>query len=159
MYAACGDISQAQAIVNQLRTKYPTDFIINSILLPVVQATIERKRGNLAEAVRLAESVRAYDRGLVTGLMNNYVRGFIYLEQRRGAEAAAEFKKIIDNPGVETYSPAHTLAHLGLGRAAALAGDTASARKSYQDFFALWKDADQDLPVLVQAKKEYEALR
>jgi tetratricopeptide (TPR) repeat protein len=159
IYAGCGDASQAQAILNQLRTTYPTDTIISSILAPVIQALIEKSRGNLAEAVRLIESVRAYDRALVTGLMNNYVRGSLYLEQRQGTEAAAEFKKIIDNPAIEAYSPAHTLAYLGLGRAAALSGNTAGARKSYQDFFALWKDADPDLPILVQARKEYEALR
>ena len=91
--------------------------------------------------------------------MNNYLRGSLYLEQRRGTEAAVEFKKIIDTTAIEAFSPAHTLAHLGLARAAAISGDTAAARKSYQDFFALWKDADADLPVLVQARKEYEALR
>ena len=91
--------------------------------------------------------------------MNNYARGSLYLEQRRGTEAAAEFKKIIDNPAIEAYSPAHTLAYLGMGRAAAINGDTAVARKSYQDFFAFWKDADSDLPVLVQARREYEQLK
>jgi len=75
------------------------------------------------------------------------------------AEAAAEFKKIIDSPATDTFSPAHALAHLCLGRAEAMSGDTAAARKSYQDFFAFWKDADADLPILVQARKEYEALR
>jgi predicted Zn-dependent protease len=159
IYAGCGDASQALPLVNQLRAKYPTDTIIQSILSPVVQAAIEKSRGNLDEAVRLLESVRAYDRGLVTGLMNNYLRGMVYLEQRRGNEAAAEFKKIIENPAIEAYSPAHALAYLGLGRAAAISGDTAGARKAYQDFFALWKDADQDLPILVAARKEYEALK
>jgi serine/threonine protein kinase/tetratricopeptide (TPR) repeat protein len=159
IYAGCGDANQAQTILNQLRTTYPTDTVINSIFSPVIQALIEKNRGNLADAIRLCESVRAHDRGLVTGLMNNYVRGSMYLEQRKGTEATAEFRKIIDNPAIEAYSPAHTLAYLGLGRAAAISGDTAGARKSYQDFFALWKDADPDLPVLVQARKEYEALR
>jgi tetratricopeptide (TPR) repeat protein len=148
IYAGCGDTSQAQTTLNQLRTTYPTDTIISSILAPVIQALIEKSRGNLPEAVRLVESIRTY-----------YLRGILYLEQRRGTEAAAEFKKIIDSPAIEAYSPAHTLAYLGLGRAAVLSGDTAGARKSYQDFFALWKDADPDLPVLVQARKEYEALR
>ena len=76
-----------------------------------------------------------------------------------GKEAAAEFKKIIDNPGIDIFSPVHGLAHLCLAPAAVVNGDTSDARKSYQDFFALWKDADQDLPVLVQAKKEYEQLK
>ena len=76
-----------------------------------------------------------------------------------GNEAAAEFRKVIDQRGIDILSCTHILAHLGLGRALALNGDTAGARKAYQDFFALWKDADHDLPVLVEARKEYEALK
>ena len=81
------------------------------------------------------------------------------MQQRMGKEAAAEFKSIIDRPGIDYLSPAHSLAHLGLARAAVLNGDSAAARKSYQDFFALWKDADSDVPVLVQARQEYEELK
>ena len=159
IFAACGDASQAQQILNQLRATYPSDTILQSIMSPVMQAAIERSRGNLAEAVRLMESVRTYDRGLVTGLMNNYLRGTLYLEQQRGNEAATEFKKIIENPTIEAFSPAHALAYLGLGRAATISGDNAGALNAYRDFFAMWKDADQDLPVLVAARKEYEALK
>ena len=93
------------------------------------------------------------------GFTDNYIRGLLYLDQRRSDEAAAEFKQIVDNPTIDPFSPVHALAHLCLGRAAVLKGDTAGARKAYQDFFALWKDADADLPVLVQAHKEYEALK
>jgi len=78
---------------------------------------------------------------------------------RMGNEAAAEFKKVIEQRGVDLLSCTHTLAHLGLGRALALSGDTAGARKAYQDFFALWKDADTDLPVLAEARKEYDGLK
>ena len=159
IYASCNDASQAQAILNQLRTAYPTDTIISSMLIPVIQAQVERSRGNVAESIRLLESVRRYDGGIMTGLMNNYVRGHLYLHQRMGNEAAREFQTIIDHPGIDHASAAHVLAHLGLGRAQAIAGDTAGARKAYQDFFALWKDADADLPVLVQARKEYEQLK
>jgi len=76
-----------------------------------------------------------------------------------GKEAAAEFQNIISRRGVDPIAVEHTLAHLGLARASVLMGDSATARKEYQDFLALWKDADQDLPVLTQAKKEYEALK
>lgn len=105
------------------------------------------------------ESVRPYDLGLIIGVASNYMRGSLYLKQGRGKEAAAEFKKIIDNPGIDPFSPAHVLAHLCVGRALAISGDTAGARKAYQDFFAIWKDADADLPVLVEARKEYEQLK
>lgn len=125
----------------------------------MLRSAIEKNRGNTAEAIRLLESVRSYDFGRITGLGATYMRGHLYLEQRMGNEAAAEFKKIIDRSGIDPLSPAHPLSHLGLARAEVRKGDTAAARKSYQDFFAVWKDADQDLPVLVQAKKEYEQLK
>jgi Tfp pilus assembly protein PilF len=96
---------------------------------------------------------------LVAGVTNNFVRGLIYIQQRSGSEAAAEFQKVIEHSGVDFFSPAHALAHLELARAATLSGDTAKSRKEYQDFFAAWKDADADLPVLVQARKEYGQLK
>ena len=78
------------------------------------------------------------------------------LRLKRGSEAAAEFEKILDHRGEAPLSSLYPLAHLGLARAAALQGDSARARKAYQDFFALWKDADADLSVLLEAQKEYE---
>jgi tetratricopeptide (TPR) repeat protein len=159
IYAGCNDASQAQVILNELRAKYPTDTIITSMIEPLIQAEIERGRGNVAEAIRLSESVRPYDHGIVIGLTSKYVRGNLYLHQRMANEAAAEFQKILDNPAIDAFSPLHAMSHLCLGRAKAMAGDTAGARKAYQDFFAVWKDADPDLPVLTQARKEYEQLR
>jgi hypothetical protein len=105
------------------------------------------------------EAVRPYETGIIIGSSTKYMRGNLYLQQRLGKEAAAEFKAIVDQPGIAILSPLSVLAHLGLARAAAISGDTSAARKSYQDFFALWKDADPDLPVMVQAKKEYEQLK
>ena len=159
IFAACGDASQAEQLLEFARANHPKNTIISSMLVPMLRAAIEKNRGNTAEAVRLLESVRAYDFGRVTGLGTTYMRGNLYLEQRMAKEAAAEFKKVIDSTGIDPTSPAHALSHIGLARAAAVNGDTAAARKSYQDFFAVWKDADQDLPVLVQAKKEYEQLK
>jgi tetratricopeptide (TPR) repeat protein len=88
-----------------------------------------------------------------------YIRGEIYLRQKSGNEAAAAFQKILDHRGIEPASPLYPLAHLGLARASVLSGDTAKARKEYQDFLAVWKDADADLPVLQQAKDEYAKLK
>jgi len=88
-----------------------------------------------------------------------YVRGQAYLRQRTGAEAAAEFQKIIDHRGQAPLSALYPLAYLGLARAATLTGDTAKSRKAYQDFLAFWKDADSDLPILQEAKREYEKLK
>jgi hypothetical protein len=82
--------------------------------------------------------------------------GQAYLKLKRGAEAAAEFQKILDHRGYAPLSPLYPLAHLGLARAATLTGETSKSRKAYEDFFAAWKEADSDLPILIEAKKEYE---
>jgi hypothetical protein len=125
----------------------------------MVRALLELNRGDAAAAIQLLESSRRYDQGIIAGQWNNYIRGLAYLMRRSGAEAATEFQSILDHRGIEITSPLHSLAHLGLARAAALNGDTALSRKKYQDLFAIWKDADPNLPVLVQAKKEYDQLK
>lgn len=158
IYAACDDQAQAQALLDELRKNYPTSTFVTSLIAPMAQAEMDKAR-NLDHAIQLMESVRTFDLGIPVGVGNNYMRGNLYLRQRRGTEAAAEFQKIIDSPGIDSFSPAHVLAHLCLGRALAVKGDTSGARKAYQDFFALWKDADADLPVLIEAKKEYEQLK
>jgi hypothetical protein len=81
------------------------------------------------------------------------------LASRDGVSAAAEFQKILDHPGVVVNSPVGTLAHLEMGRAEALAGDSAKARMAYQDFFALWQHADAGIPLLQQARAEYAKLK
>ena len=88
-----------------------------------------------------------------------YLRGEAYLKQGNGAAAAAEFQKFLDHRGLVVNFPLGALAHLQLGRAYAMAGDSAKARSSYQEFFALWKNADPDVPILQQAKTEYEKLK
>jgi tetratricopeptide (TPR) repeat protein len=87
------------------------------------------------------------------------LRGQAYLTAHNGQAAAAEFQKILDHRGVVLNSLIGALARLQLGRAYALQGDTAKARAAYQDFLALWKDANPDIPILVQAKAEYAQLR
>ena len=87
-----------------------------------------------------------------------YIRGLAYLQAKRGAEAPAEFQKMVDHRGIEPTAPEHSLARLGLGRAYVMTGNTAKVRAAYQDFLALWKDADPDVPILKQAKTEYEQL-
>ena len=159
VYATCNDQSQAESLLEEARAAYPKNTVLASMVTPIVAATGERNRGNIDRAIQLLDSVRTYEFGTILGTSTKYARGNLYLQQKMGKEAAAEFKAIIDHPGVEMFSPVQILSHLGLARAAVLNGDTAAARKSYQDFFALWKDADPDLTILVQAKKEYESLR
>ena len=100
-----------------------------------------------------------YEFGSVTRALPNYIRAQAYLKARQGPEAAAEFQKLLDHRGVCLTAPECSLAHLGLGRARALSGDNAGARTAYQDFLALWKDADPDVPILKEAKAEYPKLQ
>jgi tetratricopeptide (TPR) repeat protein len=155
--AMCGDIAQAQSFADELVKQYPKDTLINSIWLPVVRAQIELSRGNYPQAIHLLQPASRYENASFFWVP--YLLGQAYLRQRSGAEAAAEFQKIINHRGI---APAHTLyplAYLGLARASSLTGDTTTSRKAFQDFFALWKDADPDISILQQAKKEYEKLK
>ncbi|OLE53739.1 MAG: hypothetical protein AUG51_11580 [Acidobacteria bacterium 13_1_20CM_3_53_8] len=157
--ALCNEVGQAQPIIDELSKRYPKATEINSIFLPMTRAVIENNRGNSAQAIQLLQTTSRYEMGEIAGFWPTYIRGQAYLRQRAGAEAAAEFQKILDHRGVDAFSPLYPLAHIGLARAAALTGDTAKARKAYQDFFALWREADTDIPILQQARQEYERLQ
>src|SRR5262249_31610677 len=94
----------------------------------------------------------------VATLYPSFIRGESYLATHRGTEAAAEFQKILNYPGLYVNFPTGALARLGLARAYALQGDAAKARAAYQDFLTLWKHADPDIPILKQAKAEFARL-
>ncbi len=155
--ATCGEFGQTQTITGELVRRFPKDTILNKVLLPLVQARIELHRGNPAQAIQLLETTRPYEGYALFQI--SYLRGQAFLNQQRGADAAAEFQKILDHRGWQPASPLYPLAQLGLARTAALSGDTTKARKAYQDFFALWNDADPDIPILQEARREYEKLK
>ena len=155
--AACGEFSQMQAITDLLVKRDPKDTLLNTVFLPLIRARAEMHRGNAAQAIQLLETTRSYEGASLFQVA--YLRGLAYLGQQKGAEAATEFHKILDHRGSQPASPLYPLAHLGLARAAVLQSDTARARQAYQDFLALWKDADADTPILIAAKKEYEKLK
>jgi eukaryotic-like serine/threonine-protein kinase len=154
--AACGEHSHAQAITSELAKRFPTDTLLNKVSLPLVQARIEMQRANPARAVELLETARPYEGSALFQVA--YLRGQAYVDLRRGADAAAEFQRILDHRGLQAAFPFYPVAHVGLARGAALVGDTTKARRAYHDFFGLWKDADPDIPVLQQARREYEKL-
>jgi tetratricopeptide (TPR) repeat protein len=154
--ALCGEVGQAQSIVDELTKRYPTDTLINSLWLPTMTAAIELRQNKPAAAI---ESLRAASRYEAAGeFWSQYVRGLAYLLQGAGKDAAAEFQKILDHRGQAPLSALYPLAHLGLARASAASGHAQATRKAYQDFLSLWTDADSTLPVLVAAKGEYERL-
>jgi tetratricopeptide (TPR) repeat protein len=155
--ATCGEFGQAQSIIAELTRSSPKDTVLNRILLPLVQARIELQRGNPAQAIQLLETTRPFEGYALFQIA--YLRGQSYLNQQSGADAAAEFQKILDHRGSQPTSPLFSLAQLGLARAAVLTGDMTKARKAYQDFFTLWKDVDPDIPILKDARREYEKLK
>ena len=154
--AMTGDTNRAQKFIDELAKDFSLDTLLNNAAIPLVRAVVELERKNPQQAVTLLEATRPYE---MSDFSISYVRGEAYLQERDGAMAAAEFQKVLDHRGANALSPTYALARLGLGRALALQGQTAQARTAYQDFLAFWKDADPDIPVLKQAKEEYEKLR
>jgi tetratricopeptide (TPR) repeat protein len=156
----CGDGAQAQKIADQISKQFPSDTVWNAVFLPSIRASVELKRDQPAKALRVLAPAVPYERagGEAFGSPTAYLVGLAHLRARHGAEAAVEFRKILDHRGFY-WGSLYPLAYAGLARSAALAGDTARAKRAYQDFLALWKDADSDLPILNEARKEYSALQ
>src|SRR5207244_1048246 len=157
---------RAQALADDLNKRFPEDTLVQFNYLPALRAKIALLRANSQQAVDILRAAAPYELGLpAVGIYNwpnlypVYVRGEAYLAAHQGDKAAAEFQKILDHRGIVFNEPIGALAHLQLGRAYALQGDAAKSRAAYQDFLALWKDADADIPVLKQAKAEYAKLQ
>jgi tetratricopeptide (TPR) repeat protein len=162
--ARAGDMTRAESMMADLAKSNPSNSLLNFYWLPTIRAAIELDHANPEKAIEFLHATAPYELGysspLQVGLMYPaYMRAEAQLKARRGKEAAAEFQKLLDHPGIVLNSATGALAHLGLARAYALQGDTAKARAAYQDFFAQWKDADPDIPILIAAKAEYAKLQ
>jgi predicted Zn-dependent protease len=136
--------------------RYPKDTVINSIWLPVIRAGAELRRGNAEQAIEQLQESTRYE--AAAEFWPQHLRGQAYLKLGRGREAAAEFQKILDHRGYAPLSPLYPLARLGLARAAARTGAAAQSRKACEAFFAAWNEADVDLPILREARREYELM-
>jgi len=163
--AYSGEDARAQALAEDLSTRFPEDTLVQFNYLPTLQAKIALDKGNASEAIERLNAAAPYELGISTKSPFNwtamypvFVRGETYLAAHQGREAAAEFQKILDHRGIVLNQPIGALAHLGLARAYVLQGETAKARAAYQDFLSLWKDADPDIRILKQAKVEYAKL-
>jgi tetratricopeptide (TPR) repeat protein len=163
--AYSGSGVRAQALADDLANRYPEDTIVQFNYLPTLRARLAISHSNPRQALDILTIAIPYELGLPAysdynwpNLYPVYVRGEAYLAAHRGSEAAAEFQKILDHRGIVLNEPIGALAHLQLGRAYTLAGDNAQAKPAYENFLALWKDADPDIPILRQAKAEYAKL-
>jgi eukaryotic-like serine/threonine-protein kinase len=157
--AASGSVAEAEAIAAVLTAAHPDDTHLKSILLPMVKAGIElsRKRPGLGTETLVVTA--PYETGMVALLVPIYLRGNLYLMQGSGLNAAQEFQRILDHRGTDPFSPVHAVASLGLARARAIAGDKAGSLQAYEQFLKAWAAADPDVPVLLEARKEYDRLR
>jgi tetratricopeptide (TPR) repeat protein len=155
-----GDTARASALAEEADRQTPsTDTLFHAIDLPTARAAIELGRGGPDKALDQLKPAAPYARGRFA--LSVYLRGQAHLKAGHAAEAAADFQRVIDDPGSGPpfWIPmTGALARLGLARAAALAGDLPKSRRAYQDFLALWKEADPDVPLLIQAKAEYAKL-
>jgi len=168
--ALAGDSSRSQALTEDLTRRFPEDTRVQFNYVPTLRAFLGLNRSEPAKAVEVLQTAIPYEGGTPTeggselflgagNLYPAYVRGLAYLAAHQGTEAAAEFQKILDHRGIVVSDPVGALAHLQLGRAYALSGDKNKAKSAYQDFLALWKDADTDIPILKQANAEYASLK
>lgn len=153
--AEAGDVTQAEALAAKLDRMRPEDTLNQNVHLPLIRSIIERQRGNAAKAVDLLVPVAQYEQGESQVL---YHRARAYLAAGEPAKASAEFQKLIGHRGWSDWAVFAPLAQLGLARTHAMRGDRENSRKTYDDFFTTWKDANPDTPILRQAKTEYAKL-
>jgi len=151
--------SQAQRLADDVGKRFPENTLVRFYYLPMIHAVFALNDGKASDAIDILQATTRYELAPDQRLYAVYVRGIAYLAARQGEQAAAEFQKIHDHPGIVLNDPIGALAHMQLGRAYALTGDTPKAKRAYQDFLALWKDADPDIPILKQAKAEYAKLQ
>jgi eukaryotic-like serine/threonine-protein kinase len=156
--AFAGDAVRAKTLADDLAKRFPDHTIVQSYYLPTVRAQLALSHDDPSRAIEVLQAAVPYELSGSGVLYPVYVRGEAYLAAHKGKEAAAEFQKLLDHPGIVANAPIGAFARLGLGRAYALSGDKSKAKIAYQDFLTLWKDADPDIPILKQAKAEYAKL-
>jgi tetratricopeptide (TPR) repeat protein len=161
-FAMLGDEQKSSALLASLEHDAAENRFIQGLVVPQARVIQQLQKNQLAEAIKTLDPLRPYEFGTgprAVGATPVFMRGLAYLKMRDGAKAAAEFQRILDHRGAVGFGAEYPLSHLNLGRAYALQGNTAKARTAYQDFFAAWKDADPDIPLLKTAKAEYEKLK
>ena len=161
-FAAAGDVAKSESLLESAMRDAPDNHFIQTMIAPELHATHQLARNQASDAISTLEGIRGYEFGSgprAVGGTAAFIRGSAYLKLHDGAKAATEFQRILDQRGAVSWGIEYPMAQLNLGRAYAVQGDAAKARTAYQDFFALWKDADPDVPLLKTAKAEYEKLK
>jgi len=162
VFARTGDTEQAEKLSDELSQEVPLDTMVQNYTLPTIRAAVKLSENDATAAVEILRPTVKYDLAdpdSFSSLYPAYIRGLAYLKMGEGRLAAVEFQKLLDHPGRVAREIIGALSHLQLARAEKMMGDQAAARKSYEDFLTLWKDADADIPIYQQAKAEYAKLR
>ena len=162
--ALAGDTANANSLIADLEKRFQQDTVVQSQYLPMARAVLALNRGDAAAAVRALAAASPYELGhnnddFTFALYPVYLRGESCLAAKNGSAALTEFQKILDHASIVGNEPIGALAHLGLARSYSMSGNIAKAKTAYQDFFALWKNADPDVPILKEAKAEYAKLQ
>jgi serine/threonine protein kinase/tetratricopeptide (TPR) repeat protein len=161
--ARAGETAQSRAILEALEKSEPSNTVLKVYWFPVIEACISMAQQTPDQAIVALEPSLPYELGAppptTSTIYPAYIRGLAYLAQKNGPAAAAEFQKFLDHAGIVQNFLLGSLAHLQIGRAYALSGDTPKAKTAYQDFLNLWKDPDPDIPILKEAKAEFAKLQ
>ena len=156
--AITGAGSEAMPLATRAEQSYPEATFVRTLLVPVTRATIALRQQRPDAALQALEDTASTELGTVAGLVPSYLRAEAYRQKGSTAEAIREYEKILSHRGVDPFAPMIALSHLGIARAHARAGEIAASRQAYEQLFAIWKSADQDLPPLVAARAEYARL-
>jgi eukaryotic-like serine/threonine-protein kinase len=161
VFARAGDTEQAGKLAAAVSQNAPLDTVVQNYCLPTIRAAVKLNQHDPAAAVEILRGTVKYDLSVAScfnALYPAYIRGLAYLELGQPRMAAAEFQKLLDHPGIVGRDVTSPLVRLQLGRAYEIMGDQVTARKWYEEFLTIWKDADPDIPILKQAKAEYAKL-
>jgi tetratricopeptide (TPR) repeat protein len=156
IYARSGADAKAAQLADRAAQERPEDVNVQLVAAPMIRALLAMNRHDPGKALELMKKGEAFDRA---NMESRYTRGEALLMGARGADAVQEFQGMLNLKDAFITDAAVSLAQLGLARAYVLTNDKEKARTAYQDFFALWKNADVDIPVLKQAKAEYKNLK
>ena len=160
-FARSGNVERAKALSQGLNQEFPLDTLLQNETLPCIRAAIDLYHNMPLQALEVLEVSRPYEmtQDSLTYMYPAYLRGEAYLKMGQGERAVFEYRKLVEHPGIVGNFVTGALVHLQLGRAEMLAGNREAAKRSYETFLRLWKEADPDIPVLTQAKAEYSKLR
>jgi DNA-binding winged helix-turn-helix (wHTH) protein/tetratricopeptide (TPR) repeat protein len=167
VFGLAGDVASTQEIAARLEREYPVDTCVQFSYLPVLRARLALNKGDAPSAIEALQVAAPYEDGITESVASGlfgamypvYLRGEAYLAEKQGKKAAFEFQRILAHSGIVVADPVGALARLQLARAWSMESDSKKAQSAYRDLLSLWKDADPNIPVLLQAKAEYQKLK